>query len=201
MLRSSDQNPATIGAYGLAALLALFELVILWQAVHPNVSDDYRAYYIDHTTTCLPQPVTGAYQLGTELDFRSEEDETREIRPCGWDGPAGDGVHSIGESSRLRLAVDRPGPFTLMLELTGVTLPGPARQRVIIFVDEKKLQEIEVTPDVTERFTVSIPIEALDGNGFVDIRLDYPDAINPGRRIANTYWRAVKLTAASLNPA
>lgn len=201
MLRLSDRSPLTLGAYALAAILALFELAVLWQALHPNVSADYRAYYIDRTTTCLPQPVTGEYVLGTELNFRSEGDETRELRPCGWTGPAGDGTHSVGETSRLRFAVDAKGPLTLMLELTGVTLPGPAQQRVLISANGQEIGEIAVTPDKTERFTISIPASALDDDGFVDLKFDYPDAISPGKRVSNTYWRSVKLTAASLSPA
>lgn len=201
MLRLSDRSPLALGAYALAAILALFELAILWQGLHPNVSDDYRAYYIDRTTTCLPQPVTGKYVLGTELNFRSEGDETRELRPCGWTGPAGDGTHSVGQLSRLRFATSETRPLTLMLELTGVTLPGPAQQRVIVSANDQEIGEIAVTPDKTERFTISIPASALDGDGFVDIKLDYPDAISPGKRVSNTYWRSVKLTALSLSPA
>ncbi|PXA98852.1 hypothetical protein DMC47_06575, partial [Nostoc sp. 3335mG] len=120
----SDRSPLALGLYALAALLALFELAVLWQALHPDVSDEYRAYYIDQTTTCLPQPVTGEYTLGTVLNFRSGGDNTRELRPCGWDGPAGDGMHSIGETSRLRFAVPSRQALRLSLELTGVTLPG-----------------------------------------------------------------------------
>lgn len=201
MLRLSDRSPLTLGAYALAAILALFELAVLWQALHPNVSADYRAYYIDRTTTCLPQPVTGEYVLGTELNFRSEGDETRELRPCGWTGPAGDGTHSVGETSRLRFAADAKGPLTLVLELTGVTLPGPAQQRVLISANGHGIDEIAVTPDKTERFVISIPASALDDDGFVDLKFDYPDAISPGKRVSNTYWRSVKLTAASLSPA
>lgn len=200
-MRLSDRSPLALGAYALAAILALFELAVLWQALHPNVSADYRAYYIDRTTTCLPQPVTGEYVLGTELNFRSEGDETRELRPCGWTGPAGDGTHSVGETSRLRFAVDTKGPLTLMLELTGVTLPGPAQQRVLISANGQEIGEIAVTPDKTERFVISIPASALDDDGFVDLKFDYPDAISPGKRVSNTYWRSIKLTAASLSPA
>ena len=46
-MRLFDRRPAAIGAYALGALLAGFELTVLWQALHPNVSDDYRAYYIE----------------------------------------------------------------------------------------------------------------------------------------------------------
>lgn len=201
MLRLSDRSPLTLAAYALAAMLALFELAILWQALHPNVPDHYRAYYIDRSTTCLPQPVTADYVLGAEIDFRSGGDNTRELRPCGWDGPAGDGVHSIGQTSRLRFAAGPAQNLTLMLELTGVTLPGPAQQRVLVSANGEDLGEIEVTPGETDRFTLAVPAAAVGDTGFVDIALDFPDAIMPGKRVANTYWRAVKLTAAALGPA
>lgn len=193
---SERHNPA-LAAYALAALLALLELAVLWQALHPVVSDQYRAYYIDRTTTCLPQPVTGVYALGTELDFRSGGDDTRELRPCGWDGPAGDGVHAVGESSRLLFQVSQAQPLTLMLELAAVTLPGPAQQRVRVTAGGVVLGELLVTPGHIERFTLQVPVDAISA-GALSIVLDYPYAISPAPRTANTHWRSVKLTAASL---
>jgi hypothetical protein len=189
-----------VGLYALAALIAATELAILWQGLHPQVPDDFRAYYIERTTTCLPQPVTGDYALGTEIDFRSGGPDTRELRPCGWEGPAGDGMHSIGETSRLRLAVGAALPLELMLELTGVTLPGPGTQRVLVSVNGLAVGEADVAPGETGRFTFPVPPAALD-TGFADIALDFPDAISPRPGMSNTQWRAVKLTAASLRPA
>lgn len=198
-MRLFDRRSAAIGAYGLAALIAMLELIVLWQALHPRVSDNYRAYYIDRTTTCLPQQVTGAYALGTTLDFRSGGDETRELRPCGWSGPAGDGLHSVGQSSRLRFHVGAPRDLLLTLELTGTTLPGPPQQRVLVSAGGQALDQWLVTPDRTESFSLAVPAAAIDAAGYLDLLFDYPDAINPGRA-ANTYWRSVKLTQGSLRP-
>lgn len=199
MLRLSDRHPAALGAYALAALLALLELGLLWQTLNPRVSDDYRAYYIDRTTTCLPQPVTGAYTLGTPLDFRTGGAATRELRPCGWDGPAGDGTPSIGESSRLRFAVDRPQDLVLTLELNASTLEGPPQQRVEISAGNAPIGEALVIPDQADRFIFEIPASAVI-DGFVDILFDYPDAIAPRPGIANNYWRSIKLISLSLAP-
>jgi hypothetical protein len=183
----------------LAALLAVLELAVLWQALHPNVPDGYRAYYIDRTTTCLPQPVTGAYVLGTEIDFRSGGPDTSELRPCGWEGPAGDGMHAIGQASHLRFAVGEAQDLTLMLELTGVTLPGAETQQVIVSVNDIEAGEAEVIAGQTDRFTFAVPATAL-GSGTAEIVLDFPDAISPREGVSNTQWRSVKLTAASLAP-
>ena len=198
-MRLFDRRSAATGAYALAALLAGFELTVLWQALHPRVSDDYRAYYIDRTTTCLPQIVTGAYELGTTIDFRADGDETRELRPCGWTGPYVTGLHSVGQSSRLRFHVGAPRDLLLTLELTGVTLSGPPQQRVVVSAGDLALGQWLVTPDQTEGFSLAIPAAAIDADGYLDLLLDYPDAISPGR-VANTYWRSVKLISGSLRP-
>jgi hypothetical protein len=200
-LRLSSYSTGAIGTYALAALLAFMELAVLWQALHPQVSEPFRAYYIDRTTTCLPQPVSGAYELGTEIDFTRGGPENRERRPCGWEGPAGDGLHSLGQSSRLKLEVGEAQPLTLMLELAGTTLPGPATQTVTVSVNDVVVGETEVTPDQRQRFTFAVPAEALGEGGFAEILLDYPDAIGSRPGASNTHWRAVKLTAGSLSPA
>ncbi|MER8583614.1 hypothetical protein NKG95_33950, partial [Mesorhizobium sp. M1423] len=44
---------ARLASYALAAVLAGTEIVICALALNPNVNADYRAYYIDRTTTCL----------------------------------------------------------------------------------------------------------------------------------------------------
>lgn len=200
-MRLFDRSPIALGAYGLATLLAMFELAVLWQALHPQVSDNYRAYYIDRTNTCLSQPVTGEYTLGTEIDFRSGGPNTRELRPCGWDGPAGDGMHSIGETSRLLFDVGAAQPLSLMLELTGVSLEGPPVQHVDVSANGVALGTLEVTPGRTDRFTTAVPAAVIDGAGKLMIQLDFPDAIDPSKgRVSNTHWRAVKLSAASVTP-
>ena len=144
--------------------------------------------------------MTGAYQIGTEIDFRSGGPDTRELRPCGWDGPAGDGMHSIGQTSRLRFAVERPQALTLMLELSGVTITDAARQRVIVSAGGIELGTLNVPAGQPGRFTLAVPPQAIAADGMIDIALDFPDAVNQGGRTANTHWRAVKLTAASLSP-
>ena len=196
-----DRPAAALGSYALAALLATAEFVVLWQAIHPRVSETYRAYYIDRTTTCLPQPVTGEYEVGTEIDFRSGGPNTRELRPCGWEGPAGDGMHAVGETSRLRFAVHERQDLRLMLEMTAVQLPGPPRQRIRVLVNDVPVGEAQLAPGETNRFTFPLPASAIGELEAADIRLDFPDAITPGPGDSNTRKRSVKLVSASLGPA
>ena len=198
MLRWSDR-PWAMPLYGLAAALALGELAVVWLMLNPNVPPDYRAYYIDKTTTCLAQPVTAAYTLGTSIDFRSGGPDTRELLPCGWEGPTGDGMHALGESARLAFAVPTEN-LTLTLELTGVTLPGPRQQAVIVSANGIQLGKAMVTPGKTSRFTFPLPARAI-ANGRADILLDLPDAVTTSPGQSNVRKRSIKLVMASLTPA
>ena len=81
--------------------------------------------------------------------------------------------------------------------LVSEALHAPGERAVLV---DTPLGSIEVTPDQTERFTLPIPANAMGDTGTLVIKLDYPDAISPGPRTANTYWRSVKLTAAALTP-
>jgi hypothetical protein len=199
-LRLSDRSPFALAAYGLAALLALLELSILWLAVHPQVSEEYAAYFITRTTTCLVQPVTGAYQLGKTLNFRSEGDDTRELRPCGWTGPSGDGLDSIGEESRLRFAIAQPQDLVLTLEMTGVELRNADARKIVALAGDEPVGEATIPAGTTETVSFPIPASAIK-DGYLDILLKFPNAVRPSDTIANTYWRSVKLLTGQLAPA
>jgi hypothetical protein len=194
-------TPASWWLYAAVAGFALVELIIAWLALHPNVPDDYRAYYLDKTTTCLAQPVTGAYRLGTRVDFRSGGPNTRELRPCGWEGPVGDGMHAVGETSRLYFSLGKEGAFVMTIEMTAVTLPGPAEQRVVISGNGVELQTVSIPPGETRAFDVLIPEGVVGADGAIAIALDFPDAISPGPGSANTRKRSIKLVAARIEPA
>jgi hypothetical protein len=192
-----------VWVYAAVALVVAVEIVVFWRALNPSAAGDYRAYYIDKTTTCLPQPMTGAYQIGRIVSFRPDGAEAAfELKPCGWEGPVGDGTHSVGETARLRFAVgpDAP-PLDLVLELTAVDLPGPALQRVQFFANGEGLGEISVPPDAARRVSLPIPAEALAGHAVVDIALDFPDAVRAYPGAPDTRKRAIKLRAAGLVPA
>ena len=191
-----------IAAYGAVAVILAVELVVFWRALNPSAGGDYRAYYIDRSTTCLPQPVTGAYELGRRISFRNGARLTRELMPCGWEGPVGDGTHSVGETSRLRFATGAiEAPLALALEMVAVDLPGPPRQRVRVSANGVFLGEAGLTPGKRRLATFAIPTAAIGETGMLDIALDFPDAIPPGPGVSNTRKRAIKLLSAQLSAA
>ena len=119
---------------GLIGVVALGELYIAWLALHPNVPAGYRAYYIDQSTTCLDKPVRGQYVMGSTVSFLPDDQAgARKLRVCGWDGPAGDGTHSVGTSSLLRFGVTGPTDgLVLRLLVTAIEAPDKRDQRIVL---------------------------------------------------------------------
>jgi hypothetical protein len=183
--------------YGLAALLALFELGIAWQALHPNVPADYRAYYIDQSTTCLNQPVPGTYAQGIRIPFRSGYEKLiTPLRVCGWEGPAGDGLHAVGESARLRLALlGSAHDVQLTLEMVAVDFAGTAGQPVDVIVNGTRLGRAQVRTGLPQAFEFAVPDAALGPRKVLDVELAFPDAIRVDPQDSNTRKRSIKLVA------
>lgn len=183
--------------YGLAALIGLFELGVTWVSLHPDVPADYRAYYIDATTTCLNQPVSGAYAQGTRIPFTSGHEKLiTPLRVCGWEGPAGDGLHAVGESARLRLALlGSAHDVTLRLAMVAVDLAGAAGQPVDVIVNGTKIGRADVKTGAPQEFDFTVPDAALGPRKVLDVELAFPQAIRVDPQDSDTRKRSIKLVA------
>jgi hypothetical protein len=184
--------------YAAACAVALFELGVTWFAFHPDVPPDYRAYYLDQTTTCLNEPVNGSYSFGTEVTFRSSPDDRliKPLRVCGWEGPVGDGLHAVGESARLRFAVPyNAANLTLMLEMVAVDMAGSKGQEVVVRVNGTKVGDVTVAVTTPRRFDFPIPDGVLTSRHLLDVELSFPEAIRIDPQDSNTRKRSIKLLA------
>lgn len=189
--------------YGLAALLLGFEFVVLWLVLHPNAPDDYRAYYITQTTTCLNQPVPGTYSFGTMVSFLPDgRDAAKPVRVCGWEGPAGDGTHAVGTSARLRFdPKERPGHMALALEMIAVKKDGVPMQRVDIQLNGTSIGTVRVDALTTGRFLLPVPDALVIRGAPYEVTLGFPDAVQMGPTDPDARRRSIKLVAAGLVPA
>ena len=193
-------HPVTRTAlYGVAALLAAFELFAAWQAIHPKVPESYRAYFIDQSTTCLDQPVTGDYAFGTLVSFRSGgEKQMKPLRVCGFEGPVGNGLHAVGESSRLRFKLPADAKdLSLMLELSAVDF-AKSGQPVNVVVNGTSVGTAEVQTGPEQRFNFAVPDTALPADHLLEVELKYPEAMRVDPQDSNTRKRSIKLTAGSV---
>ncbi|MDC9823378.1 hypothetical protein PRN20_06510 [Devosia sp. ZB163] len=193
-----------IGAYALVVLVAGFELVVFWLMLHPDVPPDYRAYYIDKTTTCLNQPVAGTYALGTTIDFTPDGREAaKPLRVCGWEGPAGDGNHAVGTSARLRFVYTEPATaLRLELRLVAVKKDDQPTQRVTVSVNGQPLGTLTVTGDPPQDFALDLPADLVsEANGHIEVEFDLPDAVQMRPTDPDNRRRSIKLVSAALIPA
>ena len=189
--------------YGIAALVALFELGVGWVSIHPHVSADYRAYYLDKTTTCLNEPVLGSYAYGSEVRTVSGFETTiKPIRVCGWEGPAGNGLHAVGEQARLRFGLV-PGvhDVPLMLEMSAVDFAKPTGQPVEVVANGVTLGTATVHSGQPQRFIFTVPDSALGADHLLDVELRFPEAILVDPQDSNTRKRSIKLTAVRVGEA
>lgn len=187
-------------AYLLVAALGAFELLVLGLVLNPDVPPDYRAYYIDATTTCLNQPVSGDYPGGVISFLPEGRALAKPLKVCGWEGPAGDGTHAVGTSSRLRFVVrEALADPALMLDLIAVNKPGIPTQRVNILVNGQHLDDVIVGPQEPTTVTLPLPPELVaESGGRYDVTLEFPDATKMGQTDPRTRWRSIKLLAAGI---
>lgn len=193
-------RPIAILLYALTALLFGWYGVVLWWTAHPVVTADYRAYYIDQTTTCMNQPVSGAYRFGTIVSFQpAGRDDAKPLKVCGWEGPVGDGTHAVGTSARLRFDLTgHKGPATLILSLIAVKKDGQPTQQVEIVLDGKVVGTIEAVPEEARRYRIPVPADVLQKPGPLELTLDFPTAVQMGPTDAKTRFRSIKLLEAGL---
>ncbi|RWO48785.1 hypothetical protein [Mesorhizobium sp.] len=195
------RRAASLGGYALAAVLAGSEVVILALALNPNVNADYRAFYIDQTTTCLNRDATGSYTLGQMVSFRSDgAKRAASIKVCGWSGSAGDGTHSLGETSRLRVKIP-PLRDSLMatLQMAAVIRPPQITQRVVISVNGVRVHAETLSGKEPRTVSFVVPPAALGKADTLEITFDYLDGIPPTPAASNIYKRSIKLVSLRLD--
>lgn len=97
----------------IVAMIAVFDLIVLYMVIKPNVTDDYRAYYIDRSASCFPRAdnvATGYYPLGEPISFVPDRNgyTLDTVRWCGFMPPSNTGIRSFGDYGVLRVLMPLP---------------------------------------------------------------------------------------------
>jgi len=98
------------------ALIAIFDAVVLYMVLFPHVAPDYRAYYIDRTSSCFPRVISGYYPLGEPISFvPGRSGYSRDtVRWCGFMPPNNTGIRSFGDYGIIRMNVPFPDDDLLL---------------------------------------------------------------------------------------
>lgn len=166
-----------------AAAVIGFELWAASLMLSPQVSADYRQYYLERSTDCWPVATSGAYRLGDTLSFRDDAAglASRRFKTCGWVTPFSAGTWSKGDRARLHFAFDVPPQGVVVALLAQGYIGGDhLAQRVEVEVNGVRVDDLVFTPQTQGLATVLVgtDVAALDPKG-LNIQFQFPDRISP----------------------
>jgi hypothetical protein len=189
------------------ALVGLTELGLLAFAASADVPADYRAYYIDRTTGCLPQPVSGEYRLGATLSLSGSQPQAplEAVMVCGFGDPEPDGAWLRGPEARLHFGRTPEMSSDLSLEIDGRGATNKAwpRQHATVTVNGEPVGELDY-PDGDWRVqSVVIPRHLVTQSATLDIVITMTDTRAPGSvtskrdaRRFSVFVRSLRLSSA-----
>lgn len=166
-------------SFALVLVLALGEAALLAFAATPDVSLDYRAYYIDRTTGCLPRQVSGEYVLGTKVLLAEDQPQQAfdNIAICGFAHSEPGGAWLRGPEARLRMLqkVANTGDLVFDMEARGAIDGTWKRQQANIFVNGTRVGTFDYSDGEFNTQSVKIPAQLLRNAGSIDIHLTMTD--------------------------
>lgn len=179
----------------IVALIAVFDAAVLYMVLFPNVTADYRAYYIDRTASCFPRAdnvATGYYPFGEPINFITDNTPNAEsrngysrdtLRYCGFMPPSTTGIRSFGDYGIIRFK----GPFPqddLLLTLASWTNTGadkPRREVQVLANGEPIGTLVYTTRDrVDGKFVIPQRLVAASPDGYLQVRFNVPRIGPPG---------------------
>ena len=169
------------------ALIALLDLVVLYMVIKPNVTDDYRAYYIDRTASCFPRAdnvATGYYPLGEAISFVPDRSGYKQdtVRWCGFQPPSNTGIRSFGDYGVIRMKLPLPDDDLLLTFSSWAnTDSGKPERDVQVLVNGERVGTLPFKTAKRMNGRIVIPQRVAqaggkdaDGNDILLIRFEVP---------------------------
>ena len=177
----------------IVAMIVVLDLIVLYMVIRPNVTDDYRAYYIDRSASCFPRAdnvATGYYPLGEPISFVPDRSGflLDTIRWCGFMPPSNTGIRSFGDYGVLRIKMPLPDDdFLLTFSSWANTDASKPERDVQVLVNDTRVGTLEFTSAkrVDGRFLIPQVVAKAggkdeSGNDVVTIKFMVPRTGAPG---------------------
>lgn len=174
----------------VVALIAIFDLGVLYMVLFPRVSDDYRAYYIDRSVSCFPRVISGYYPLGEPISFvPGRSGYTRNsIRWCGFMPPSNTGVRSFGDYGIFRIVTKLPDDSLLLTFSSWANTDSSKPERdVDVVVNGENVETLVFKSARRVNGKIVIPEqiaklggEDAHGNNIIEIKFVVPRTAPPG---------------------
>ncbi len=183
----------------LFLILSAVGLVTVVASLMPNVSPEYRDYFITRTSDCYPRPIDGHYAVDRTMDLTRGSEWPQHLIVCGVVSPEQDGAWTLGHHAELLLQPLAVRSYVLVLNISDVYLVGPSDyQRMDISANGVALGSSTFVDGRKQELSFSLPTAVIaSGKGAVRIRLDLPDA-KQGKTEREPRSLGVKLAAITL---
>jgi hypothetical protein len=177
----------------IVAMIVVVDLIVLYMVLKPNVTDDYRAYYIDRSASCFPRAdnvATGFYPLGEPITFVPDRNgyALDTVRWCGFMPPSNTGIRSFGDYGILRIKTQLPDDdFLLTFTSWGNTDSSKPERDVQVLVNDTRVGTLAFTSAkrIDGKFLVPQVVarsggKDATGNDIVTIKFTVPRTGPPG---------------------
>ena len=177
----------------VVALIALFDLGVLYMVLKPNVADDYRAYYIDRSASCFPRAdnvATGFYPLGEPISFVPGRNGYKldTIRWSGFQPPSNNGIRSCGDYGVIRILIPLPDDDLLLTFASWINTDSSKPERdVQVVVNGEHVDTLVFKSALKVNGKIVIPQRVAkaggkdeNGNDILIIRFEVPRIAPPG---------------------
>lgn len=174
----------------VVALIAIFDLGVLYVVLFPRVSDDYRAYYIERSASCFPRVISGYYPLGEPISFIPGRSGFKHdsIRWCGFMPPSNTGVRSFGDYGIFRIVTKLPDDDLLLTFSSWANTDSSKPERdVDVVVNGENVETLVFKSARRVNGKIVIPEqiaklggEDAHGNNIIEIKFVVPRTAPPG---------------------
>jgi|GEM_PF-2911502 len=173
----------------IVALIAIFDAVVLYMVLFPDVSADYRAYYIDRSASCFPRAdnvATGYYPLGAPVTFATNGRNGYQrdtIRSCGFMPPSSTGIRSFGDYGVLKAKFPIPDDDLLLTVSSWTnTNSDKPRRDVNVLVNGESVGTLVYTSArrVDGKFVIPQRLAKLSPPEGMEIKFEVPRIGPPG---------------------
>jgi hypothetical protein len=168
----------------VVALIAIFDLGVLWMVLRPQVAQDYYDYYIDRSASCFPRITSSYYPLGQPVSFVPGRSGYKldTVRWCGFMPPSTTGIRSFGDYGILRLKFADPGQNLLLTFTSWVnTDKDKTRREVEVLVNGERVGTLTFATALRVDGKLIIPARLVTaGKGEMQIRFNMPRTGPPG---------------------
>jgi hypothetical protein len=170
--------PRPIPVIAIAALAAL-ELALVGFAVGTSdVSENYRAYYIERTTGCIDRPAIGSYRLGETLSLSQHEDSAfAKVLACGFGYGQRGGTWLQGNLAKLQFTDPPPsGPLVFEFKATPELYDDQPTQQLTLLANGMTVATIDMSAPAAavHRIEIGAEITALSQDG-LELRFELAD--------------------------